>query len=96
MSLRSTLGLSREASLLEGGPDEVAAKRRRANVDKCGRRDSKPHAVTELREMHLEAGDASRQSGGVSLRLRVRSARAEGCGRSARATCPSLPARGSP
>ena len=30
MSLRSTLGLSREASLEEGTPDEVAEKKRRA------------------------------------------------------------------
>ena len=57
MSLRSTLGLSREASLLEGGPDERLQRSGAGpTLSKCGRRDSKPHAVTELREMHREAG----------------------------------------
>jgi len=100
MSLRSTLGLSREASLLEGEPDEVAAKRRRVNVEQV-----RP-ARLEAARHHRAPRDAPRggaapaarvlTAGVVSSRLRVRSARAEGCGRSARATCPSLPARGSP
>ena len=76
MNLRTTLGLSRESSLLEGTPDEVERKRRRANAEQVRRgmawvfdRYVKDRSLYSLQEQARDARLGVRLISGTALKM---------------------------